>query len=67
MVPSELTITGAAKYLGCSVPTLRRWRALDTGPECFIYGGRLVYEVAALDRWVEDCRVATLRGGNVYP
>ncbi|AWG51489.1 DNA-binding protein [Mycobacteroides abscessus] len=60
-----LTIEQAAEWTGLTVKTLYRYRQQDTGPESFMYAGRVVYELPALERWIEDQRAATKRGGRV--
>lgn len=60
-----LTIDQAAKWSGLTVPTLRRYRLHGIGPVSFKYAGRVVYDVADLERWLEDQRTATRRGGRV--
>lgn len=58
-----LTIEQAAERTGRTVKTLYRWRQQNTGPESFTLAGRVVYEPAALERWIDDQRAATRRGG----
>lgn len=60
-----LTIDQAAQWTGLTVKTLYRWRQQNTGPESFMYAGRVVYDPAALERWIDDQRAATRRGGRV--
>lgn len=49
----------AAKYLGKSVETLRRWRREGAGPAYAEVGGTPRYSLASLDDW--------LRGRTVVP
>lgn len=64
--PSRLlTIEQAAAWTGLTVQTLYRYRQRDTGPASFTYAGRVVYDVGDLERWIEDQRTATRRGGRL--
>lgn len=60
-----LTIEQAAKWTGLTVKTLYRYRQQNIGPESFMYAGRVVYDPLALERWLEDQRAATRRGGRL--
>jgi hypothetical protein len=42
-----------AAELGCSLPTLRRWRARGIGPEFFPQGRRILYKDGGAARWLE--------------
>lgn len=55
-----LTTSEAAEWLGVSVPTLERWRALDTGPRYVKHGRWLRYRLGDLRAFVEN----NLRGGS---
>jgi predicted DNA-binding transcriptional regulator AlpA len=47
----------AAAYLGLAPATLERKRSTGDGPEFLRLGGRAVgYDVAALDRWLDEQR-----------
>jgi predicted DNA-binding transcriptional regulator AlpA len=49
----------AAKYLGVSVPTLDRWRALQLGPDYCKMVGLVKYRRSGLDRYIaSSTRVA---------
>lgn len=64
--PSRLlTVEQAAEWTGLTVKTLYRYRQENTGPESFIYAGRVVYEPSSLERWIDDQRTATRRGGRI--
>lgn len=43
----------AADYVGLSEQTLANWRYLNRGPRWFKVGGRVKYDVADLDAWIE--------------
>ena len=51
--PPALRSHDAAAYLGVSLATLRKWRALGRGPRAHLAGGGLLYyPVDELDRWM---------------
>lgn len=53
--PRLLTPVEVSEYLGCSIDTLRRWRAEATGPPAIKLSGRCVrYEAAALRAWLAE-------------
>lgn len=52
--------TGA--LLGTPEETLRYWRHIGRGPECFKLRRRVVYERSAVEAWVAAQRASTLRG-----
>lgn len=44
----------AAEYIGCSPATLAKWRCVkSTGPTFRKLGRLVVYELAALNAWIE--------------
>jgi hypothetical protein len=47
-----LTRAEAATYLRRSVPTLERWAANGTGPDCRHLGGRVLYKLRDLRTFV---------------
>jgi excisionase family DNA binding protein len=49
-----LTEAEAAEMLRSSVPTLRRWRRLGTGPASIKSGRKVLYRREALDRWLAE-------------
>ncbi len=49
-----LTETEAAKRVGVSISTLRRWRRKRIGPKFFSLGGILRYRIVDLDEFVES-------------
>jgi predicted DNA-binding transcriptional regulator AlpA len=57
-----LMLTEASDYLGRPTKTLQRWRHEGRGPRSAMVGGRVVYDQADLDAWVEVTRSA--RGGE---
>ena len=60
-IPQHFNETEAAKLIGLSVKTLRRWRLEHVGPPYLKYGegkrGRVVYSEADLSKWLEAHRV----------
>lgn len=56
-----LTETEAAKRVGVSLSTFRRWRRKGIGPKFFLLGGILRYRIVDLDEFVA-CHVR--RGGE---
>lgn len=53
--PRLLTPAEVSEYLGCSVDTLRRWRAEMTGPPSIKLSRRCVrYDAAALRAWLAE-------------
>lgn len=54
-----LTTDEASRYLGLRSQLLVQWRYEHKGPAFHRLGGRLVrYDIAELDAWLEDQRVA---------
>lgn len=60
----RLSTRQAAEYLG-GVPenTLRYWRYAGVGPRSYRLGRRCYYDIADLDRWIDQSKSATQRGG----
>ena len=54
VVPSVLTGTDAAAYLGVHANTLIRWRQENKGPAFSRYGTRVVYRKEDLDGWLQQ-------------
>jgi hypothetical protein len=65
-VPFNTPVTNeeqAARFLGVTMTTLRRWRHLGKGPEYLKLGTRAIrYEVSALEEFVVACRENTKAG-----
>jgi len=55
-MPNRLSVEEAAGYTGISASTLNKLRIAGDGPEFLKLGRRVVYETAALDRWLESKR-----------
>jgi hypothetical protein len=62
-VSNRLTLREASEYLHIPENTLRWYRTCGTGPRSFTLGGKVFYDVADLDGWVESQKAATARGG----
>ena len=45
------------RYLSLSVHTLRQWRSKNIGPDYLRVRTRIVYDMKALDGWIEQFRV----------
>jgi hypothetical protein len=59
----HLKIEGASEYTGVPVPTLRWYRATHQGPKSYIVAGRVVYDIADLDAWLDEQKAQSVRGG----
>jgi excisionase family DNA binding protein len=57
-----LTAAEAAEYVNYPEETLRRWRALGTGPRYIKAGRHVRYRKAALDKWLEERERESARG-----
>ena len=57
-------LTEAADYLGRPTKTLQRWRQEGRGPRSAMVGGRVVYDRADLDSWIEAEFTRSARGGE---
>ena len=56
-----LRTPGASEYLGLAESTLEKKRHKGEGPKFIKLGGRAIgYDVAALDRWLEQQRRLTV-------
>ena len=64
-MPDHLNLTPreAADYLRVSQRTLIRWRNQRTGPAWTRCGGKIVYQRADLDAWLDSKRVHPVREG----
>ena len=53
LLAGTMTSLEAAKHLGVSLATLKRWRAAGSGPEFIRMGERIIrYRETDLDRWI---------------
>ena len=57
-MPEVLTAAEAADYLRIPIETMRRWRALGTGPRYARVGRHVRYRKAALDAWLQEREAA---------
>ncbi len=64
MSNNQLTSAELAAKLGRSVITLERWRRLRKGPPFYRVMGRVVYDQADVDAWLEAQKQATGRDGG---
>ena len=62
MTTGHLYVEEAASYSGYTVGTLRYRRFKDLPPASFKRGGRVVYERAELDAFLEQEKLETTRG-----
>lgn len=60
MLSERFEPQAAGVYLGGSQPfspkTLANWRTKGTGPRYRKVGGRVLYDKADLDEWLDSCR-----------
>lgn len=49
-----LTPPEVANLVRRPVATVRYWRATGTGPKCARVGGRVLYRLADVERWVAE-------------
>lgn len=61
---SRLTSAQVAAQLSRSVITLERWRRLRKGPPFYRVMGRVVYDQADVDAWLESQKQETGRAGG---
>lgn len=52
----NLTVEGAAKFIGMSVAFLNRRRIVGDGPAYLKMGGRVFYTVNDLEAYISSCR-----------
>ena len=57
-----MRIEGASDFTGVPVPTLRWYRATNQGPWSYVIAGRVVYDIADLDAWMDAQKAASVRG-----
>lgn len=50
------------EHTGVSVETLKYWRTHGRGPRWYKLGRRVVYDLAAVDAWLDEQRAATGTG-----
>ncbi len=62
-LPQDLmSIAGAAKFLGRSIASLKRWMIRDDNPlPCYRVGGRIYISQSELKNWILRC---SGRGGE---
>lgn len=58
-----LSTKEVSREWGISEGTLRWWRHADDGPASFKLGKRVVYRRNAVEAWIADQEVASVRGG----
>lgn len=56
MTRTILRLQEVSDRTGVPVETLRYWRKLGAGPRSYKLGKRVVYDVAEVDRWVDEQR-----------
>lgn len=49
-----MTVAEAADYIRLKPKTLDNWRFVNKGPTFYKAGGRVLYAVDDLDRWVRE-------------
>lgn len=59
-----LTLYQLAAELGVSVRTLHRWHGLRCGPPRITVGHTILYNVAAVRRWLQDHEVEPMRSAG---
>lgn len=59
-----LSVAEVAERTSIKVSTFYTWRAMGTGPRSFKLNGRVVYDEAELNRWLEAQAAETSRGGS---
>lgn len=52
--PMSLKEKDAAKYIGVSHSTLRRWRQKGIGPKHYRLGRPYFYTIAAIEEWMKN-------------
>jgi predicted DNA-binding transcriptional regulator AlpA len=53
-MPPIISQPDLAEKLNRSLSTLRYWRHIGDGPKSFKLGGRVVYKVEDVERWIEE-------------
>jgi predicted DNA-binding transcriptional regulator AlpA len=56
MTKRLLPVAEAAKYVSLSASTLNRLRVSGGGPRYAKLAGKVLYDVADLDQWIEDSK-----------
>ena len=65
-IPTLLTESEAAEYLGISKKTLQRWRFSRRGPNYVRVAGKLIrYHQAILDAWMDQQTIKHENGGQL--
>ena len=65
-IPTFLTESEAAEYLGISKKTLQRWRFGRRGPNNVrVAGKRIRYHQAILDAWMDQQTIKHENGGQL--
>lgn len=54
----NLTTKEAAKYLGLSLATLKKWRQRKQGLSYLKLGSRVFYELKELDKFLVNCKIS---------
>jgi excisionase family DNA binding protein len=54
-----LTVKEAASYLRLSASTLNRLRVSGGGPKYYKLAGRVLYDIADLDAWIDERKHAS--------
>ena len=54
-----LTVPEAAEFLRLRPATLAKYRSVGGGPDFSKLGGRIVYPLASLERWITECTVSS--------
>lgn len=62
--PRPLTPVEVSELTGIPVGTLAQWRHNGIGPRSWKLAGRVRYDVADVNAWLDTQRAATARGGN---
>lgn len=55
-MPELLTTAEVAAMSRAPVETVRYWRWRGEGPPSFKVGRRVLYDRAAVERWLDECR-----------
>jgi DNA-binding transcriptional MerR regulator len=61
----EVNVQGASQITGVPVGTLRFWRSTNQGPQSYLVGGKLRYDVADLRAWLREQKAQSVRGDMV--
>ena len=55
----------AARFLGISIPYLKKLRLMGEGPAYYRLGRRVVYSLETLQAWLDDHRVTQSPSGGI--